>query len=396
MPKLIAVMSLRRIEALPPGHHAVAPGVYIAVSRTGGRSWFFRYRDGKVRHDIGLGSCSTASRDDAIREADKLRDQLRAGIDPLARKRERAIDRALSLTFEQCARRFYDANKAGWSPSHARAWLADLERDVLPVFGNMSVARVGVREVLAAIEPYWATKSETASRNRGRIEKVLDYAVAMQHRPDGKNPAVWKSGLGAILPPLRKVKDKTHLAALDWQQVPAFVAKLREREDIGARALEFAILTTSRSSEVRDMVWAEIDLERRVWTIPPARMKARKEHVVPLCARALAILQGLQRLDKLVFPIGRDVMIDIVKAVAGDYTMHGFRAAFSTWAGEATSLSRDVVERCLAHKTGNAVEQAYRRGQEIERRAQVLAAWERFVDEGVPEQQHVVVDMRRA
>jgi integrase len=395
MPKLIPVMSLRRIEALPPGHHAVAPGVYVAISATGGRSWFFRYRDGKARRDIGLGSCAIVNRDDAIVAAGKLRDQLRAGIDPLAAKRERAIREALSLTFEQCARRFYDANKAGWSPSHARAWLADLEHDVFPVFGKMPIDRVGVREVLAAIEPHWATKSETASRNRGRIERIIDFTVAMHHRPDGKNPATWKGGLSAILPPLRKVKDKTHLAALDWREVPAFIAKLRARDDIAAQALEYTILTASRSNEVRDMDWREIDIERRVWTVPASRMKARKEHVVPLCARALAILQERRRTGELAFPVTRDAMIDIAKELAGDVTVHGFRAAFSSWAGEATNLPRDIVERCLAHQTGSAVEQAYRRGAELERRAVVLAAWERFVAEGL-QQENVVVDIKAA
>jgi integrase len=269
-----------------------------------------------------------------------------------------------------------------------------MERLVFPVFGQLGVDKVTVKEVLAVVEPLWTVKHDTGSRLRGAIEQVLDYAKAMKQR-DGENPAQWKGNLSGILAKPKRVKgEKVHLAALPWEQVPQFIAKLRARDGVAARALEFTILTCSRSNEVRDMKWREVDFEKRVWTIPAERMKARREHAVPLCARALAILEGLKRTEALIFPIGRDGMIDVVKELAGDYTTHGFRSAFSSWAGEATTLPRDIVERCLAHATGSQVEQAYRRGQELERRARVLAAWEQFVANGI--KPAAVVDIRRA
>ena len=239
-------------------------------------------------------------------------------------------------------RNFYRSQEAGWSASHKRTWLADLERDVFPAVGKVAVDKIGVREVLAAIEPHWVLKHETASRNRGRIEKVLDYAKAMRHRAGDINPASWKGNL----------------------------------------------------SEVRDAQWSEIDLEARVWTIPKDRMKAGREHVVPLTDRAVEILKGLNREGEDIFDLGRDDMIGLTKSLGGSVTVHGFRAAFSTWAGEKTAFPRDIVERCIAHATGSAVEQAYRRGAELDRRRAVLDAWAAFLARGSSSGQ--IVDLRVA
>jgi integrase len=292
---------------------------------------------------------------------------VRRGEDPIDAKRAKTLDKALALTLEQCARRFYKAQEAGWSASHRQSWLRDLERDVFPVIGGVLVDRIGVKEVLVAIEPHWITKHETASRNRGRIEKVLDYARAMRLRTSEINPARWRGGIDAILPPAKKVKAKTHLEAMPFGEVPAFVAQLRDRADVASRALEFLILTAARSGEVLGVQWSEIDLGAGTWTIPASRMKARREHVVPLVPRAVEILNTLHRRGEYVFDLARDALIDLVKA-AGNYTAHGFRASFSSWCGERSDFPRDIVERCLAHATGSRVEQAYRRGQEIDRR----------------------------
>ena len=392
MPKTIAKMPLRQIDRLPPGLHAVAPGgLYIAIGATGSRSWIFRYSVAGRKRDFGLGSCRDLSRDDAEIEVQKLRVMVRRGEDPIDAKRANALGKALSITFEQCARRLYKSQEAGWSASHKRAWLADLERDVFAVIGQIPVDRITVKEVLAAIEPHWITKHETASRNRGRIEKVLDYAKAMRYRTSEINPATWRGNLSAILAEPKKVKgEKQHLAAMDYQEVPAFVAKLRERDDAAAKALEFLILCASRSAEVRDMQWSEIDFGEKLWTIPAARMKARRTHYVPLTERAVEILRSVERKGGFVFDLGRDAMIDLVKSLAGNVTTHGLRSCFSTWAGEKSSFPRDLVERVMAHQTGSAVEQAYRRGQELERRRAVLDGWGRFVVNGVNTGQIVV------
>jgi integrase len=401
MPKMIARMPLRQIDRLPPGLHAVAPSLYIAIGKdaegkSSSRSWIFRYvANGRKRH-FGIGSCRDIDRDQAEREVEKLRELRRQGIDPIDAKRAKTLDKALSITFEQCARRFYKSQEAGWSASHKRAWLADLERDVFSVIGNVPVDQITVKEVLAAIEPHWTTKHETASRNRGRIEKTLDYAKAMRHRTSEINPARWKGGLDAILPPPKKVKgEKQHLAAMEYRDVPAFVAKLRARDDNAAKALELLILCASRSAEIRDMRWSEVDFAEALWTIPAERMKARRKHSVPLTDRAVEILRSVNRKDGFVFDLDRDAMIGLVKTLGGDVTTHGLRSAFSTWAGEKTAFPRDIVERCIAHTTGSAAEQAYRRGEELERRRLVLDAWSKFVADG-SDNKGKIVDFRAA
>jgi integrase len=296
--------------------------LYLAVGTTGSRSWIFRYTVGARKRDFGLGSVRDLSRDDAEVEVQKLREMVRRGEDPIAAKRAKALSKALSITFEQCARNFYRSQEAGWSASHKRTWLADLERDVFPAVGKVAVDKIGVREVLAAIEPHWVLKHETASRNRGRIEKVLDYAKAMRHRTGDINPASWKGNLSAILAPPKSVRVKSHLSAMDFTAVPGFVAQLADRREEAALAFEFLILTASRSAEIRDAQWSEIDLEARVWTIPKDRMKAGREHVVPLTDRAVEILKGLNREGEDIFDLGRDDMIGLTKSLGG---------IFGTW-----------------------------------------------------------------
>jgi len=394
MPKIIAKMPLRKIDQLGPGLHAVAPQLYLAVGATGSRSWIFRYSVGSRKRDFGLGSARDLGRDDAEAEVQKLREMVRRGEDPIDAKRAKALNNVLSVTFEQCARNFHRSQEAGWSASHKRAWLADLERDVFPVIGKIAVDKVGVRDVLTAIEPHWVSKHATASRNRGRVEKVLDYAKAMRHRTGDINPASWKGNLSAVLAAPKSVRVKTHLEAMDFTAVPGFVAQLHERADHVALALEFLILTACRSAEVRDAQWSEIDTEARVWTIPKDRMKTGREHVVPLTDRAVEILKGLNRKGGDIFDLRRDDMIDLTKSLAGSVTVHGFRAAFSTWAGEKTAFPRDIVERCISHATGSAVEQAYRRGAELDRRRAVLDSWAAFLARGGRNGQ--VVDLRVA
>ena len=374
MPKIIAKMPIRQIAALKPGLHAVAPCLYAAIGSSS-RSWIYRYREGGKTRDMGLGSMRDLDRDQAEEKVRLLREGLKTGIDPLAAKRSKTLDRLLAVTFEQAAKAYFRDNQSGWSKSHKGAWLRNLERDAFPILGGMRVDRIEVEHVLAVIRDMWTTKHESASRLRGQIETVLDAATALKQR-HGPNPAAWKGNLKSILPDPKRVKVKRHLDSLPFADVPGFVAGLGDSD--AAKALAFGILTATRPAEARDAAWAEIDLEAGVWRIPASRMKARREHVVPLSGPALAILARLPRNGDLVFDIGRDAVSALAPEGA---TLHGFRSSFSTWAGESTSFARDVVERCLAHATGSAVERSYRRGEEIERKRAVFDAWARFVTE---------------
>jgi len=282
-------------------------------------------------------------------------------------------------------RRSKPANMAGWSAGHAAAWLKEMEREIFPAIGKLRVDRIDVQDVLRALAPGWSTRHETVSRCRGRIERVLDFAKTLKHR-SGENPAAWRGNLENLLPSPKAIKKATgerHHAAMPWADVPAFVGQLPETD--AGRALAFLTYTAARSSEVRDAVWSEIDIETRTWTIPAERMKARKEHVVALSGPALAILEAMPRQGDFIFPIGRDAMSDLMPNGA---TVHGMRAAFSTWAGDL-GLARDVVEKCLAHVTGNATERAYRRSQEVEQKRQIMERWALIV--GDSENQGVVV-----
>jgi len=414
-------MSLRQIDALKAGLHAVSPSLYLAVGANGGRSWIFRYRSpttGK-RRDLGLGSATILGRDEAAEAVRRHRLAVLDGHDPIEGRRANEIDKGLSVTFEQATIAYYNSHVAVWTKDHARKWLGEMSRFVFPVFGKLPIDKVTRKEVLAAIKPCWEAKVHSAPLNLKRIERVIDTAVALGQRQDGRNPATWKGALETILPPYSQMRTVEHHAAMDYMKVPSFVAQVLNLSDesfgsttasnngkvcpvVDRQLLAFTILTAIRKTEGSNAVWSEFDLDARTWVIPAARMKGkpgkRKEHHIPLSAPAMAILQDRPRGadDDLVFPIThRDAVLRLIRRTAGDVTLHGFRTCFSTWAGERTNHPRDIVERCLSHSTGGAVEQAYRRGNEIERRRVVMDGWARFVME--PEAQgNVVVDLKRA
>ena len=390
MPKRILVMPVKAIEKLPPGFHAVAECLYLSKTATGGASWVFRYVVKGRKTNMGIGSARELSRDEAIAEVARLQAMRKAGIDPLAERRAAVIAGAAtaSPTFKACALDYHTANAGTWSKSHGAAWLLEMQRGAFPAIGDLPVDRIEVADVLKALAG-WTTTHETTSRNRGRIEKVLDAAKVQGHRK-GENPAAWRGNLEHLLPSPKAVKgkEKAHHAAMDWREVPAFLAQLPDSDE--GNALRFLILTATRTNETRDAAWSEIDFAARTWTIPAERMKARRPHVMPLSAPALAILQGLQRTGDLIFPIGRDAMSELVPSGS---TVHGMRAAFSSWAGEL-ELPRDTVEKCLAHEVGSQVERAYRRGAEIEAKRRVMERWALFIE---GEQHNILtLDARRA
>ena len=309
---------------------------------------------------------------------------------------ETRLNAAKAMTFRDCAARYIASHRAGWrNPKHAAQWEATLATYAGPVMGGLSVQAIDTALVLKVLEPIWTTKPETAGRVRGRIESVLDWAKVRGYRA-GENPARWRGHLDKLLPARSKVRRVEHHAALPYAELPGFLMSLRDQEGIAARALEFAIVTAARTGEVIGARWSEIDLLEKIWTVPPGRMKAGKEHRVPLSARALAILEEMQphrhAEDSFVFPgakLGRPLsnmafLMLLRRMGRDDLTAHGFRSSFRDWAAERTNFPSEVAEMALAHMVGSKVEAAYRRGDLFEKRSRLMAAWATFCNE--PEQ----------
>lgn len=340
---------------------------------------------------MGLGPFPEVTLAKARERAREARELVRSGVDPIQRQREAAsalrAAAAAALTFDDCAASYIKAHEAGWrNVKHAQQWRNTLKTYATPVFGPLLVRDVALPHVLAALEPIWTTKNETASRLRSRIELVLDWATARGLR-DGLNPARWRGHLDKLLAKPSKVKKAEHHAALPVGNVGEFMAQLRNVEGMGARALEFAILTAARSGEVRGAKWGEIDLRAKVWTIPAERMKASKEHRVPLSAQAVALLKGLPRVDaaELVFPSPKGgalsdmTLTAVTRRMKVDAVPHGFRSTFRDWVAERTNYPREVAEMALAHTIGDKVEAAYRRGDLFEKRRHLMNEWAEYL-----------------
>lgn len=398
MPKLTA-LNIGKITA--PGRYADAErGLILQVSQGKTevrRSWIVRFSFAGKRREMGVGAFPEVSLAQARNAAVDIQRWARAGVDSIdkrdAVKRELARKAASRLTFEDCAERYVDSNEVGWSnPKHRQQWRNTLATYAYPALGRTPVADIDVEDVLQVIEPIWRTKTETASRVRGRMEAVLGWAIVRGFRK-GPNPAVWRGHLDRILPPKSRVNPVKHHAALDWKALPDFVADLQTKRAVSARALEFIVLTAARSAEARLATWREIDWERKLWVVPAARVKTRREHRVPLTARALEILAALlpqtADADALIFagPGGKPLSDSVFRALfrrmkRENLTAHGFRSTFRDWAGEATEYPRELAEQALAHRAGDAVELAYRRGDALERRRTLMAAWEAYAMSG--------------
>ena len=381
--------ALRVSKLKTPGRYGDGGGLWLQIGPKGGKSWLFRYtRFGRARA-MGLGPVDVLSLADARLKALACRRLLLDGVDPIdARKAERGrakAEAARVVTFKEAAEAYIDAHKAGWkNPVHKKQWPSTMEAYVYPVFGKLPVGEIDTPLVLKALEPIWTEKPETAGRVRGRIESVLDWAAARGSR-SGENPARWRGHLDKLLPARGKVRRVRHHTALPWAELPAFMALLRKEAGSSARALEFTILTAARTGEAIGATWAEIDLRAKLWIVPAERMKADREHRVPLGDRALALLKALPRED------GNDFVFLGGKAGAGlsnmallqrlkrmgrpDLTVHGFRSAFRDWAGETTAFPREVIEAALAHTLKDKTEAAYRRGDALEKRRKLMAAW---------------------
>lgn len=376
-------------RASAPGLYGDGGGLYLQVTGAGGRSWLYRYKlNGKARA-MGLGGLDTVSLREARLLAAECRKLCHAGTDPIEARRAGRADAKLAaakaVTFSQCVERYLAAHKAGWrNEKHARQWKATIDTYVVPVFGETAVAAVDTALVMKVLDPIWALKPETASRVRGRIEAVLDWATARGYRT-GENPTRWRGHLSALLPPKTKVRPVKHHPAMPYAQMPDFMAQLREQEGVGALALTFTILTAARTGELTCARWEEIDLAAAVWTVPAARIKAGKEHRVPLSDAALEVVERMQavRCSEYVFPGGKEgrplsnnALLALLERMGlGGVTVHGFRSSFRDWAAEQTAFPREVAEAALAHAIGDKVEAAYRRGDVFEKRRQLMAAW---------------------
>jgi integrase len=393
-----------------PGRHPDGGGLYLHVSPAGVPSWVFRYMIEGRERNMGLGPLHAVTLKGARERAARCRELRHAEVpkDPLEERRAARLadklTRAKTLTFAECARAYIAAHSPGWrNPKHRAQWSSTLETYAYPHLGDLSVEAVDVGLVMRVLEPIWTTKSETAGRVRGRIENVLDWATTRGYRA-GENPARWKGRIENLLPKKSKVARVTHHAALPYDELPAFMAELRAIDGIAARALEFTILTASRTGEVIGARWDEFDLKARVWTVKGERMKAGKEHRVPLSDRAAAILDELARVrsGEFVFPgatgsrpLSNMAMTMLLRRMnrADVMTVHGARSTFSDWCAERTAFPSEVREMALAHTQTSAVERAYRRGDLFEKRRQLADAWSRFCTSPAAGE---VVPLRRA
>jgi len=411
MPKIAKQLTDREVHSLTAeGRHAVGgvPGLCKQVRGSKSASWILRVKVGPRTRELGIGSCRSVSLKDARAAARDLRTIIAQGIDPIVQKRAAKLEarrkQLRTRAFSEVAHLYLDAAAEQWKSKKSRAqWISSLETYVFPIIGDMNCEDIGIDDLRAVLEPIWKTKTETASRVRGRVERILAYATTSGYR-SGDNPARYKGYLDSILPSPEKLKKKTSHPALPYEELPYFMQKLREVETVPARCLEFMIHTVTRQGETRGMVWAEVDLVDQLWTIPSERMKANKEHVVPLTSRCIEILRELERhpKSKYVFSALRGGMISdatigkLIKSIherelrenrvgfidrAQDGRVavpHGFRSTFRDWAADCTLHSREVIEHCLAHRLRDRVEAAYQRGSILPKRWQLMQTYDEF------------------
>jgi integrase len=399
--------ALRVERAKQPGMYADGGGLYLQVSDNGA-SWIYRYMIAGRPREMGLGPLALYGLGEARAKALDARKLRHGGIDPIeARRAARAkarSDAPKAMTFDQCAEAYIKAHRAGWrNAKHAGQWEATLKTYAAPAMGSLPVQSIDTGLVMKAIEPLWTTRPETASRLRGRIEAVLDWAAVRSYR-SGENPARWRGHLDKLLPARSKVRKVKHHAALPYAELPSFLVALREHGGVAARALEFTILTAARTGESIGSTWGEINWTEKLWTIRGTRMKGGREHRVPFCHRALMILTELKpaalpnAAKQFIFsgvkpgrPLSNMAFLMLLRRMGlGDLTVHGFRSSFRDWAAERTNFPSEVAEMALAHMVGSKVEAAYRRGDLFDKRRQLMGAWADFLSKAPADNAKVV------
>jgi integrase len=372
-------LTARKVATAKPGKYSDGGNLYLIVSETGARKWVLRFTWRGKAKEMGLGSAGSVPLADAREKAASARRKIAQGLNPIdERKRDGGIP-----TFGEIADDVREALSAGFrNEKHKAQWKSTLETYAAPL-RTKPVDAIATDDVLAVLKPIWTTKAETASRVRGRIEKVLDAAKAKGFRK-GENPARWRGNLDHLLPKPSKLA-RGHHAAMPYEDVASFIVELRKRDAPAALALELCILTAARSGEILEMRWSEIDLEQKIWTVPANRMKAGREHRVPLSQRATAILRQLEKMKTgdFVFPgqarnkplsnTAMEMMLRRMKIE--DATVHGFRSSFRDWAGNVSNFPRELIETALAHVIGDKAEQAYRRSDALEKRRKLMDQW---------------------
>ncbi len=393
MPRKVEEMSALQVRQITkPGKHSVGgvPGLQLVVKDKGPKSWALRTMVGNLRRNIGLGGFPEVSLTRAREKAREMKELIDQGIDPVHARRDRRTalikSQASQMTFEKAARLCHKKKAVEFrNAKHAKDWVSSVERYAYSVIGKISVSEIELSHILKVLEPIWTTKTETATRLRQRLEYILNWATVSGYRT-GDNPARWKGHLDAVLPSPNKIRKTKHFPALPWQKIGGFMKNLRAKDGMSARCLEFTILTACRSGESRLATWDEICLNARVWTIPKERMKAGKEHKVPLTDRAIQILQGLPRFEdsEYVFtaprggPLSDMALSMLCRRMKVDAVPHGFRSTFKDWAAESTNFPREVSEMALAHAIESKVEAAYRRGDLFQKRLKLMESWAEF------------------
>ena len=393
----------RKARTAGPGKYGDGHGLRLIVRDDGTRSWVFRFMlNGRAR-EMGLGPLHTVSLAQARELATDYRGQLLRGLDPIDERRRARMAAFGSLTFKECAEQFLEAHSGSWkNAKHRQQWTSTLETYAYPRLGDLPINAIETSDVMRALDPIWREKTETAQRLRGRIERVLDWAKVSGYR-EGENPARWRGHLDNLLPAPSKIAPVNHHPALPFAEVPKFMGSLRKQSAISARALEFTILTASRSGEVRNMKWDELD--GATWTVPAERMKAKKEHRVPLPKRALAVIEEMRKHGEKGFvfgsptraskPLSDMTLLRLLRRMSrSDLTVHGFRSTFRDWVAERTAFPSDVAEAALAHTIANKVQAAYQRGGLFDKRQKLMDAWAGYC-ESTPDAEADVVPIRR-
>ena len=368
-------LTVAKVMAAGPGKHPDGANLWLQVGPNGSKSWSLRFTLNGRSREMGLGPYPLVSLSEARDRATAQRRLLLDGIDPIAARDAKQPARD-PMTFGVAAKQYIAGHEKSWrSADHARQWRNSLDRYVLPVIGERPIGTIDTHDVLTIVEPLWQDKTETATRVLNRMSLILDWATARKLRI-GDNPARWKGHLEAVLPKRSKVQKVVNHSALPYSRLPQFMTTLRQQSEIGARAVELMILTATRTKEVRFAPWCEFDLEGRLWTIPAARMKADRDHRIPLSEPVLAIMRALPEAEARVFPgMGQHAILKALQRVEPGITAHGFRSTFRDWVAERTNFPSEVAEMALAHAVGDKVEAAYRRGDLFQKRRQLMEAW---------------------
>ncbi len=390
-------LSARSVASLKArGRHPVGDGLYLQIGPTGRKAWIFRYQSAELtksgnfkRREIGLGSAETVSLKKARQMAYEHRQTIQSGKDPkLVRDATEQENKKNQIwTFDKCAEAYIAAHEPSWkNRKHGQQWANTIAKYASPVFGSLPVEEITTALVMRVIEPIWLTKTETASRVRGRIERVLSWAIVNGYRPH-PNPALWRGNLAELLPAPAKVSKPIHHPALPYAEIGVFIEKLERHHSLNAKALMFTILTACRTSEVLAAAWDEIDLTAKAWTIPAYRMKSDRPHRVPLSRQAISLLEQLPQENGWLFPslqhgkhLSNMAMLNLLNRQLGrpDLTVHGFRSTFRDWVAEQTNYQRELAEAALAHVLGDKTEAAYQRGDMFEKRAELMQSWAEF------------------